>query len=687
MSHSDSPLSHDDEAGGAGLTDLTGRQIGRYLVGRRLGSGGVATVYQAYDQVQQQTVALKVLLPSADEKSYGRFRREALTAGALRHPHIVRILQVGGAPLGGIAYIAMELIEGQSLADLLVERRRLSPRDCCNLLAPIARALAFAHRAGVIHRDVKPGNILLRLVQPGAQHSVLTDALDHAVIPLLSDFGIARGLDAPELTSAGRTVGTPAYMAPEQCAGRRKIDGRADIYSLGAVLYRCLVGRLPFSGSTTQILHAHVYEPLTLETPLAERLPPSLVEILRRSLAKQPEERFGDADEMASALERTATELLKSASLQDEEEEATATMTQTVVTSPQESERQTNSSVTVIAPPPAWAPTAHTSDSSAPLSPTPQPLKPTRNLPLLAVGASLIVALFVIGLWLGIGVWRGRINQIVATPVAGVVTLPPPTATKTRTPLAKTPTPTLQPRPTLAESPAVIVVTPIVAPPSAPAQATATDVPAATVESNTPTPSEETATGAPTSTSTPTARATPTLEPTATSTPTPELTPTPALDEIVIACNHVTDEVFSEFIAGLPPESRIGFLCPNGPSATAAGRLLPMQNGFMLQLGDRPDVYIYYVAENQWERAASAWRPGDPPLNNEMEPQEAGLYLPPDVFGALWVEPRRQSALGFALAPEATIFDAVEQSFPGGVLIANLNADVIYPFLTVNLRL
>ena len=122
-------------------------------------------------------------------------------------------------------------------------------------------------------------------------------------MPLLSDFGIARALDAPELTSAGRTVGTPAYMAPEQCAGSREVDGRADIYSLGAVLYRCITGRMPFSGSTTQILHAHVYDPLVIEDSVLRLLPPVMVEILQRSMAKRPDDRYPTADALADALD------------------------------------------------------------------------------------------------------------------------------------------------------------------------------------------------------------------------------------------------------------------------------------------------------------------------------------------------------------------------------------------------
>ncbi len=135
----------------------------------------------------------------------------------------------------------MELVTGPSLSDLLERQGRLSSAEACALLAPIAEALHYAHTRGIIHRDVKPSNILLQAPSAARPHAVKMTGLEEPVVPLLSDFGIARALDAPELTSAGRTIGTPAFMSPEQCAGDEEIDGRADIYSLGAVLYRCLV--------------------------------------------------------------------------------------------------------------------------------------------------------------------------------------------------------------------------------------------------------------------------------------------------------------------------------------------------------------------------------------------------------------------------------------------------------------
>jgi serine/threonine protein kinase len=154
------------------------------------------------------------------------------------------------------------------------------------------------------------------------------------VVPLLSDFGIARALDAPELTNMGRTVGTPAYMAPEQCAGSREVDGRADVYALGAVLYRCVAGRLPFTGTTTQILHAHVYEPLTIEDGILRQLSPLLVEVLQRSLAKHPEDRYTTAAEMADALVLAAGRTPPRPNSVSGESTATLTMTAVPVVNP-----------------------------------------------------------------------------------------------------------------------------------------------------------------------------------------------------------------------------------------------------------------------------------------------------------------------------------------------------------------
>lgn len=288
------------------LTDLTGQNIAHYFLESRIGGGAMASVYRARDEILDRVIALKVLMPGADGLTRARFRQEARTVSTLEHPHIVRTLQVGQTSADGIAYIAMELVEGQSLSGLLEQSTTLNVIDACNLLEPIARALSYAHGLGIVHRDVKPSNILLRWASTSMPNSIQLSMLDTPVIPLLSDFGIARALDSPELTSAGRTIGTPSYMAPEQCAGSREMDGRADIYSLGTVLYRCLVGRPPFIGTTTQILHAHVYEPLIVPENVLRDLPPVVIEMLQRTLMKDVDHRYPSAAMLADNLAAAA---------------------------------------------------------------------------------------------------------------------------------------------------------------------------------------------------------------------------------------------------------------------------------------------------------------------------------------------------------------------------------------------
>ncbi len=314
---------------------LLGQKVGAFRIGERLGGGTHSSVYRAINEETGETVALKVLSPGADRIARQRFRHEARTALTLDHPHVVRTLSVERVADDGLAYIALELIEGFSLADLLDRYRQLSVLDACTVLGPIAAALDYAHRQGIIHRDVKPSNILLQRVPADTHGAVRLSMLDDPVVPLLTDFGIARALDAPELTNAGRTIGTPAYMAPEQCEGDREIDGRADIYALGAVLYRCLVGHPPYTGSTTQILHAHVYSPLTIPDEVLVELPVNVVGILKRSLAKRPQDRYATASEMAADLGQiTGRYAAVSRATGVSAEEATRTMTSLPATRP-----------------------------------------------------------------------------------------------------------------------------------------------------------------------------------------------------------------------------------------------------------------------------------------------------------------------------------------------------------------
>ena len=286
------------------LANLSGRTLSHFQLYEQLGAGAMSSVYRATDQRDDRSVALKVLLPGADGVARSRFRQEADTALQLDHPHIIRSFEIGETEPEGFAFIAMELVDGSSLADLLEQHRQISIVDSCLILEQVARGLDYAHRRGIVHRDVKPSNILLQQADDDDENAIHLSMLAHPVVPLLSDFGIARALDAPELTTIGRTVGTPSYMAPEQCSGSHEIDGRADTYALGTVFYRCLVGRPPFVGSTTQVLYAHVYNPLTIPDEVLVNLPMPIIDILRRSLAKNPRQRYATAAGMAIDMAR-----------------------------------------------------------------------------------------------------------------------------------------------------------------------------------------------------------------------------------------------------------------------------------------------------------------------------------------------------------------------------------------------
>ena len=658
-------------APGVGLTNLTGKQIGRYLIGQQLGSGGVATVYRAYDQVQGQTVALKLLLPGADDKAYTRFRNEAMTAGSLRHPHIVRILQIGTAPQGEVAYIAMELVEGESLADLLRQRGRLRPEESANLLEPIARALAVAHSHGVVHRDVKPGNILLRPVSPGAPNSVQLEALEYPVVPLLTDFGIARALDAPELTNMGRTVGTPAYMPPEQCAGSREIDGRADIYALGAVLYRCVAGRLPFTGTTTQILHAHVYEPLTIDESTYRQLSPLMVEVFQRSLAKRPEERYATADELADALVLAAGRTPRRNNTSSGETTATLTMMALPTASP-----PTESATNVVLAPAPNAPArsanpllrASGAQTSATQTAVPLavPVEPRLVAPAVPGSAPssrrngrptwVNVLLTIVGglAVMGFGMVLGMQAPRWLRPAP-----PPLVATFTPTPPAPAAEESFSPD----DSPGVAVV--------ATSLATSTVEPTATSTATvapTPTPTATIAPPTPTATAAPTD--TPTPAPTATPAPT-ESPATPDVEATLTACALPSDETLLRYVERLDLEQRAALGCPQQESQVGPAQMTPFERGYMVGLDDVAELYIVYLAAGIWERQPLLPE-GDLPDDLPQPPD--GRYWPVGRFAPLWAAERRWERIGFAVEPAPVDFTAVIQSFAGAVLIGNRDA-------------
>jgi len=272
-------------------------RIGRYRVLGELGRGAMGRVYVAYDPNLERRVALKVMSPAAgedpeeEEELRQRFLLEARAAGRLAHPGIVAVHDADSDPASGLPYIAMELVEGESLEALLRREGRLPPLLAVDLAARIARALGYAHARGIVHRDVKPANILL--------------AADGAA--KIADFGIAK-LGGLGMTRAGRVLGSPFFMSPEQVQGLA-VDGRSDLFSLGGVLYRAVTGELPFPGDglVTVAFKVVQVDPRPIDPALG--LPPRLVELIARSMAKEPARRFASADEMAADLEATAHEL------------------------------------------------------------------------------------------------------------------------------------------------------------------------------------------------------------------------------------------------------------------------------------------------------------------------------------------------------------------------------------------
>ena len=268
----------------------------QYQLEAEIGRGGMSVVYRARDRRLNRAVAIKVLPPELahDPAIRTRFMREAQTSAQLAHAHIVSIYDVGERD--GLAYIIMAMVSGGNLAMLLTAEPRQPIDEVRRLLAEVADALAYAHLRGVIHRDIKPDNILL------------DESSGRAMV---TDFGIARAIEAStRLTVTGIAVGTPAYMSPEQAVGDREIDGRSDIYSLGVLGYQMLTGRLPFSASNSMaLLLKHVSEPPLPVAELRAEAPRALREAIERALAKSPEDRWPTAAAMRDALlsDRVAT--------------------------------------------------------------------------------------------------------------------------------------------------------------------------------------------------------------------------------------------------------------------------------------------------------------------------------------------------------------------------------------------
>src|SRR5687768_9277245 len=261
----------------------------RYRVERELGRGGMATVYLCVDTKIDRKVAVKLLHPDLAAAVGGeRFHREIKIATGLTHPNILPCYDSGEAD--GSLYYVMPYVEGESLRDKLTRERQMSVQDAVRITSEIASALHYAHSQNIVHRDIKPENILLES--------------DHAV---LADFGIARAVtaaaDTDKLTQTGMSLGTPAYMSPEQALGERHIDGRSDQYSLACVMYEMLCGYPPFMATTMQALVAkHLGEAVPMITTVRPAVPDELEDVVMRALEKVPADRFTSMAEFAEAL-------------------------------------------------------------------------------------------------------------------------------------------------------------------------------------------------------------------------------------------------------------------------------------------------------------------------------------------------------------------------------------------------
>jgi serine/threonine protein kinase len=285
-----------------------GQKIGPYTIEQQLGKGGMATVYRARHENLDREVAIKVLHVAfkEDETFRERFRREAQIVARLDHPNIVPVYDF--SEVEEQPYLVMKLVAGRTLKSRMRHAPAVSLEETLRILSAVASGLDFAHSHGVLHRDVKPSNIMI----------------DHEDRPYLTDFGLARIASIGESTlSRDMMLGTPQYISPEQASGNRELDARTDIYSLGIVLYELVVGRVPYTGDTPHaIIYNHIYTPLPPPSEVNPTVPKSVQEVLMQVLAKDPDDRYPSAGEMMrdfrAAVERENMKELSAASYRPE---------------------------------------------------------------------------------------------------------------------------------------------------------------------------------------------------------------------------------------------------------------------------------------------------------------------------------------------------------------------------------
>ncbi|MEM7029158.1 MAG: protein kinase [Chloroflexota bacterium] len=329
------------------MIDLTGSTIGKYELTERLGKGGMATVYKAHQPTLDRDVALKVLHPGMDEDAgfVARFKREAAAIARLRHPNIVQVYDFDID--SDVYYMVMEFIEGTSLKHELRqpadERQPFDLDEITRIFGDLASAVNYAHTQDMIHRDLKPGNVML----------------DKSGRAVLTDFGIARLLGASQMTMTGAVFGTPAYMSPEQGRGE-PTDTRSDIYALGVILYEMATGKVPFEADTPMnVILKHISQPLPSPSEVNIAVPKQVEAVIQKALSKSPDDRYQRAAEMAGALSDAVTEAKQAVeTIELEPEVEQPTIAQAVVAETGQTDQQSSTTEKPDWEPPAeWAPT------------------------------------------------------------------------------------------------------------------------------------------------------------------------------------------------------------------------------------------------------------------------------------------------------------------------------------------
>ena len=275
-------------------SSLVGKTVGNYEIQRELGRGGMGVVYKAHEQSLQRVVALKVLLAhlARDTAFVKRFLHEARAVARLNHPNVVTIHTVGQH--GGTYYIAMEYVKGRSLAEIIRAEGQIDVRRALDIAAQSAKALAEAHKQGIIHRDIKPHNIMV----------------DEAGLVKVMDFGLARAAQSStHLTATGAQLGTPRYMSPEQCQGK-PLDPRTDVFSLGVTLYEMLAGSPPFDADTPlALMYQILHEPFPAVQELNADVPAGVAQVLARMTARDPDQRYPSAAVLCADLKALTHEV------------------------------------------------------------------------------------------------------------------------------------------------------------------------------------------------------------------------------------------------------------------------------------------------------------------------------------------------------------------------------------------